>query len=48
MRIKDIMSEEFKDLGKLSDEELAKGQVIDGSDDMVEVSGRVFHKAISK
>lgn len=47
MRIKDFMDEAFNDIGKLSNSELAKGYRIDSSDDKVEVTGRVFHKAIT-
>lgn len=40
--------EAYKDLGKLSDEILNKGQALskDDSDNFQEVSGRVFHKIV--
>lgn len=46
----DIILEAFKDLGRLSPEELKKGQRLepDDPDNFRQVDGRVFHKAISR
>lgn len=44
---KEFLIEKFKDLGKLKDEELRKGQKI-ASGDFKEVEARVFYKAISE
>lgn len=46
----DRILEAFKDLGKLSPEELKKGQKLDPKDkwNFRKVSGRVFHKAITR
>src|SRR6056297_1233240 len=48
-KINDIL-EAFKDMGKLSQKELMKGQYLDPkeTDNFKQVSGRVFYKAISK
>ena len=41
--------EDFKDIGKLSDDELKKGQSLKSTDDnnFTEVNGKVFHKAVT-
>ena len=46
----DLFLEAFKDLGKLSPDELKKGQKLDPEDkwNFKQVSGRVFHQAITK
>ena len=49
MTFKDFLQEAFKDLGKLSADELKKGQKLVGDDDdFTQVNGRIFHKSISK
>ena len=46
---KTYLLEKFNDLGKLSDDELKKGQNLKGdADDFTLVTSRVFHQAISK
>jgi len=45
-KFKDILDELFKDIGKLSDTELMKGQALKEGE-FVEVNGRVFHKVLS-
>jgi len=45
---REYLDEKFNDMGKLSNDELKKGQKITTVDDMVQVSGRVFHQAITK
>lgn len=49
MKLKDILPEAFRDLGKLSDEELMKGQKLNpgASGNFKEVDGRVFYRAIT-
>lgn len=48
MRIKDIL-EDFKDIGKLPDDILNKGHRLSPNEDnFTQVSGRVFHKVLSK
>jgi hypothetical protein len=48
-RIEQIL-EAFKDIGKLSPEQLLKGQRLDPNDEdnFKQVNGRVFYQAISK
>lgn len=48
MEFKDYFLEAYRDLGRLTLDQLQKGHKITNSDDMVEVSGRVFYNAISK
>ena len=49
MKFKEYLLEKFKDLGKLSDDELKKGQRLSGDDDdFTLVDARVFAKAIIK
>ena len=47
---RDYLEETFKDMGKLSPDELKKGQRLDktNKDNFTEVPGRVFYEAISK
>jgi len=49
-KFREYIEETFKDMGKLSDEELQKGKRLDktSEDNFVKVDARVFHKAISK
>ena len=42
------LQESFKDLGKLSDDDLKKGQRLTGDDDFIEVTARVFKQSIEK
>jgi len=44
----DNINDSFKDIGKLSDEDLLKGQKLKTDDDFNEVDGRVFYNIISK
>jgi len=50
MNFREYIAETFKDIGKLSPDELKKGQRLDKSstDNFNEVSARVFYEAISK
>ena len=50
IKIRDIIQELFKDMGRLTDKELQKGKSIGklSTDRFNEVSGRVFYKIISK
>lgn len=45
---KKSIDEKFSDMGKLSDEELQKGNRITSNDDFKEVDARVFYNAISR
>jgi hypothetical protein len=46
---REYLAEKFKYMGKLSNDELQKGQkLVNGKDDLIPVTGRVFLQAISK
>ena len=45
---KDYLQEAFKDIGKLSPEQLTKGQRLSSEDAFAEVDARVFYNVISK
>lgn len=49
MKIYEILSEDFKDIGKLSPEELKRGQKLSpGEDNFKQVDARLFYKAVTR